>query len=76
MGASKDLFLKMTEREYMDIPENVRQTHLASKIYNESKHDFNELMKDDVYSKLYNQKKVVTRSLQEREYQLRENKQF
>lgn len=72
MGASKTLFIAMQEQEYMDIPAHIRESHLASKIYRQSPNDFDELMKDDTYARLYKEKKHVTKELDKREYDLRE----
>lgn len=74
MGASKDLFLKFTEEEYMQVPERERQMYLNSKIYSESPNDFNELMTDPTYAKLYAESKKIKKQLNERQYQLRENR--
>jgi len=74
MSASKDLFLRLSEEEYFSIPEPIRQTHLNSKIYSESVNDFDELMQDETYLRLYKEKKQITADLNERQYQLRENK--
>lgn len=74
MGASKELFLRMSEQEYMEIPEGVREAHLRHKIYNESVHDFTELIQDEHYAALYKKKKEVSKELDERQFQLRENK--
>lgn len=72
MGASKELFLKLTEQEYMAIPADVRERHLSHKVYSESVHDFQDLIKDELYSDLYKKKKEISEQLNERQYQLRE----
>lgn len=74
MGASSELFLKLSEEEYMNIPQEIRECHLSHKIYNQSVHDFQELMQDELYAKLYKQKKAISAELDERQWQLRENK--
>lgn len=74
MGASKTLFLAMQEQEYMAIPAHIRESHLASKIYRQSPNDFDELMKDETYARLYKEKKRVSKELEKREYDLREQK--
>lgn len=74
MERSKDLFIRMQESEYLAIPPHIRATHLSSKIYRESLNDFDELMQDETYARLYKEKKRVTEELEERQYQLRENK--
>jgi len=74
MSSSKDLFLRMSEQEYLEVPESIRKSHLNAKIYSESVQDFDELMQDETYSRLYKEKKKITAELNERTYQLRENK--
>lgn len=74
MGRSKELFIKMSEEEYLNIPGEIRERHLSHKVYNESLRDFDELMKDELYSNLYKKKKAISAELDERQYQLRENK--
>lgn len=74
MGASKELFIRMSEQEYMDIPACIRESYLASKVYNESVHDFQDLMQDEEYSRLYKQKKEISKHLDERQFYLREQK--
>lgn len=74
MGASSELFIKLSEEEYMDIPKEIREVHLSHKVYNQSVHDFQELMQDELYAKLYKQKKAISAELDLRQFQLRENK--
>lgn len=74
MGASKELFMRMSEEDYLGIPRNIRERHLADKIYSQSVADFSELMQDETYARLYKQKKAISKELDERQYQLRENK--
>lgn len=74
MGLSSDLFLRMTESEYFLIPSETRERHLSSKIVSDEKSDWSENMNDELYSRLYNKIKVEKKMLQEREYQLRENR--
>lgn len=74
MGASKELFLRMSEEEYLDIPRNVRERHLSNKIYSESIADFSELMQDETYARLYKEKKAISKQLDERQWMLREYK--
>jgi len=74
MGQSSELFIRMSEKEYMEIPELIREVHLRDKIYNQSAHDFKELMQDEAYADLYAKKKEISKYLDERQYQLRENK--
>lgn len=74
MSANKDLFLRFRESEYMEIPEKIREIYLRDKIYSESVNDFDELMQDDTYARLHKEKKHITEQLNERQYQLREQK--
>lgn len=74
MGASADLFLRISEQEYMQIPEGIRESHLRDKIYSQSVNDFDELMQDSTYAELHKKYKKAKSELEERAYQLRENK--
>lgn len=74
MERSKDLFIRMQESEYLAIPPHIRATHLSSKIYRESLNDFDELMQDETYRNLHKTYKETKKELEERAYQLRENK--
>ncbi len=74
MGASSELFLRMTESEYFLIPQEIRERHLSSKIISEEKSDWSENMKDVFYEMTYNKIKVLKKELSEREFQLRENR--
>lgn len=74
MGASKSLFIRMQEDEYLAIPSHIRASHLASKVYRETPNDFDDLISDELYASLYKQKKEISKQLDEREYQIRENK--
>lgn len=74
MGASSELFIKMSEEEYFAIPDELRERHLAHKVYSQSVHDFQELMQDEIYADLYKKKKQISKDLDERQYYLREQK--
>lgn len=74
MGATKTLFLAMQEQEYLSIPEKIREVYLSSKIYSESPNDFEELMQDETYNRLHKESKKIKKDLEERTYQLREQK--
>lgn len=74
MSASKDLFLRIREPDYLEIPEWFRERYLRDKIYSESVNDFEELMQDETYARLHKEKKEITERLNERQYQLREQK--
>ena len=64
----------MTNDEYFNIPEVIRESHLRSKIYSESAQDFDELMQDDMYRNLHKTYRETKKELEERAYQLREAK--
>lgn len=72
MGASKEIFIKMTEEEYLDIPQQVRQAFFSSKNITKQDNDWHENMKDEYYSTLYKELKITKKLLEEREFQLRE----
>lgn len=74
MGASSDVFLRMTEEHYLSIPEDIRMCFLSSKRVDSERGDWSENMTDEYYSKLYNSIKSDKKSLEEREFQLRENR--
>lgn len=72
MESNREVFLKMNEDEYMQIPSNIRQSHLTSKRIDSDSSDWQENMKDDLFSQLYKRKKEIDKELKERQYQLRE----
>jgi hypothetical protein len=74
MGANSELFLRMTEQEYFNIPEEIRERHLRSKIVSEEKGDWSENMKDKTFSDLSLTIKETKKHLAEREFQLREER--
>jgi len=74
MSANSELFLRMTEQEYFDIPEEIRERHLRSKIVSEEKSDWSENMKDKTFSDLSLTIKETKKNLAEREFQLREER--
>lgn len=74
MGRSKDIFLRMREEEYNEIPSEIKERYLNSKNVTKATHDWEENMKDDLYARLYNEKKKVQKNLEEREYFLREKR--
>jgi hypothetical protein len=74
MSASSTLFLSMSEEYYLMIPEDFREAYLRDKIYSQDQQDFSELMEDTAYNALYKEHKKVKAQLEERAYQLRENK--
>lgn len=60
---SKDLFFKMTESEFLQVPQEIRERHFSSKNVNKESFDFSELMKNETYKDLYNLQKKVTADL-------------
>lgn len=74
MGANKTLFLKMQEDEFLSIPKEIRSIYLTDKVYTESANDHAENMQDALYSQYYTAKKEASKQLDERQYQLREER--
>jgi hypothetical protein len=72
MESNRDVFLKMTEEHYMDIPSLTREMFLTSKRIDSDSYDWQENMKDEFFSNLYYLKKEAAKKLEERQYQLRE----
>lgn len=71
---SKEVFIKMRESEYFEIPQHIRESYLTSKNVTIEQNDWELNMQDETYAKLYRQKKAIDKDLKEREYQLRENR--
>ena len=74
MAANSELFLRMSEEYYFEIPEDIRENYLRSKIVSEEKSDWIENMKDETFSNLSKTLKETKKHLSEREYQLREER--
>lgn len=74
MGASSEYHIKLSEEEYLQIPPEVRSSHLQEKIISFQLNDFEELMKDAHYKKLYKEKKTITKALSDWTLHLREQK--
>jgi hypothetical protein len=72
MESNREIFLKMTEEHYMQIPLKTRQMFLSSKRIDSDSHDWKENMNDPVFANIYKIKKAVAKQLEERQYQLRE----
>ena len=72
MGASKELFIRMSEEEYFLIPADIRRSFLSSKVVSEEKGDWAQNMEDVYFAMLYKKSKLAKKELAEREYQLRE----
>lgn len=74
MQSNREVFLRMSEEHYMSIPEDVRYSFLSSKRVDEEKSDWQENMKDKVFSDLTKTIKETKKHLSEREFQLREER--
>ena len=72
MESNREVFLKMSEEHYMDIPSLTREMWLTSKRIDSDTHDWRENMNDVLFEMLYKKKKEVTKQLEERQYELRE----
>lgn len=71
---SKEIFIKMREQEYNEIPNEIKERYFNSKNVTSETNDWAENMKDDTYSSLYAQSKKLKKQLEERQYQLREER--
>jgi len=74
MGANSELMIRMREEEFYAIPHEIRQQYFQSKMVTPELNDWVELMNDELYSSLYKQKKKVTKDLEQRAFDLREQK--
>jgi hypothetical protein len=74
MGQTKDVFIRMREDEFSQIPPEVKERFFNSKNMSVELNDFDENMKDETFSRLYREKKIISKQLDERTYQLRENR--
>lgn len=74
MGASKNIFISMREEEYNLIPYEIKEMYFNSKNVTKEINDFDENMKDSLFCELYKQKRKISKQLEEREYQLREQR--
>ena len=74
MGANKELMFRMQEQEYFEIPYEIREKHFSSKNMTPKLSDFNELMKDAEYKKLYKESKLAKERLLNQATKLREEK--
>jgi len=71
---SKEVFIKMREEEYDEIPNEIKERYFNSKNVSKETNDWNENMKDDMYQRLYTESKKAKKLLSEREFQLREER--
>lgn len=74
MGKSKDVMLRMSEEEYAMIPNEFKERFLNSHNITTEVNDFDENMKDEIFKSLYKEKKSITKKLEDRQYQLREER--
>lgn len=74
MGFSKDVFIKMREEEYNNIPKEFRERYLCSKIHSVETNDFDLNMQDSTFKSLYEAKKKASKVFEEYQYQLREKR--
>jgi len=71
---SKEVFIKMCEEEYDEIPNEIKERYFNSKNVSKETNDWNENMKDKIFSDLYKTMKETKKHLSEREFQLREER--
>lgn len=71
---SKEVFIKMREEEYDEIPNEIKERFFNSKNVTKESNDWEINMKDKTYSDLYKTMKETKKHLSEREYQLREER--
>ena len=74
MGASNELMIRMQEQEFYSIPSEIRERYFNSKMITPELGDWSELMQDETYAKLYKEKKKVSKDLEQRAFDLREQK--
>lgn len=71
---SREVFIKMREEEYNEIPSEIKERFFNSKNVSKEVNDWEINMQDDMYKKLYSDVKKSKKLLEEREYQLREER--
>jgi len=71
---SKDVFIKMREEEYEEIPNEIKERFFNSKNITKEVNDWNENMQDPIYAQCYKAIKEEKKRLSEREFQLREQR--
>lgn len=74
MESNREVFIKMRESEYDEIPNEIKERYFNSKNVSKEVNDWNENMKDQTYSNLYKTMRETKKHLSEREYQLREER--
>lgn len=71
---SKEVFIKMREEEYEEIPNEIKERYFNSRNVTREVNDWEENMKDPIFKSLYEQNKKTKKQLEERQYQLREQR--
>lgn len=69
---SKDVFIKMRESEYEEIPNEIKERLFNSKNVTREINDWELNMEDPMYKSIYTNVKKLKKQLEEREFQLRE----
>lgn len=73
---SKEVFIKMREEEYEEIPNEIKERYFNSRNVTREVNDWEENMKDPLFKSLYDQNKKIKKKLEERQYQLREQRRM
>jgi hypothetical protein len=71
---SKEVFIKMRESEYEEIPNEIKERYFNSKNVTREVNDWELNMQDPIFKSLYDQNKKIKKQLEERQYQLREER--
>lgn len=71
---SKQIFISMREEQYNEIPNEFKERYLNSNNVTKETNDWSENMKDATYANLYKTSRETKKHLEEREYQLREER--
>lgn len=74
MESNRQVFLRMTEEFYMDIPEEIRAIYLRDKRVDEENGDWQENIQDAEFLRLYEIQKKAKEDLNERRFVLREER--
>ena len=74
MGFSSEVFIKMSEEEYSLVPTEIKERFFSAKNISRETNDWSENMKDPTFENLYKASKEAKKQLEERQYQLRENR--
>ncbi len=71
---SKEIFIKMREEEYNEIPNEIKERFFNSKNVTSETNDWSENMKDAEFAHYYKESKKYKKYMEERQYQLREER--